>query len=473
MKSILSKLWLGITGLVIIILIIIWFFQIFFLNNFYIKERTDILVNESKKIADLFNESQAFNKVNQDIINEIDSFSSSYNANIIIVNLKSKILYASDNSRFFIENKNYFLNIKDITRSLVQGKPVIKHRQVPRLNSTYITVGMPLLNNGRVVGIAFLNTPVQPIKEAITILRRQLTIITIISILVGTVLALLLAKIFTKPVLKINDTAKKIARGNFDAKVVIDSKDEIGILGNTINNLSTQLGQIEKFRREFIANTTHELKTPITLIKAYGELVKEDSSTDIDSRNEYLKIIIDESERLNEMVEDILCLSKMEAGYYKPKLTKFNIVDTIKEVLNKLTRFAAEKNINLDFQYNHDIVLITADDDKIQHVLLNLINNAIIHSHSNEKILINMKDTNDSTLIEVIDYGVGIPKEDLPHIWDRFYKVDKSRKRTSTGTGLGMAIVKNILNSHEFKYGIKSEINKGTNVWFKIHKSNN
>lgn len=471
MKSILSKLWLGITILVIIMIMLIWSFQIFFLNTFYIRERINVLREEGTQLATSITEKLNDKRlVSEEVKDELDSYVSSYGEEIVVISNNDKILYSSRNA------KNPQLRIKSLSRtndfkeSISSGEIYIKRRKVELQNSTYIIVGVPLSYNDRIVGAIVLSSPIQTIKEAITILRRQLSIITLLSVAIGTILALLLAKVFTKPIFEINKTAIKISKGNFSAKVDIDSKDEFGALANTINNLSTQMGQTEKFRREFIANTSHELKTPISLIRAYAELIEENVDEDKEKRNEYLDIIVSESERLNNMVEDMLYLSKMEAGYNEPKFEEFNIIDTIKSVSNKLSPIAEENSIILSHNFDSEEIFITADEDKMQHVFLNLVNNAIIHSSSNTTVLIKVKETINYVTVEVIDNGVGIPEEDLPHIWDRFYKVDKSRKRSNNGTGLGMAIVKNILDTHNFKYGIKSKVNKGTNIWIEIKK---
>ncbi|MTI48701.1 ATP-binding protein [Sporosalibacterium faouarense] len=470
MRSILSKLWLGITGLVIIIIVLIWIFQIFFLNRFYLNERSNLLLNEGKAIASLIEKTENLDPLSVNIKDEIDAFTSSYTAGIIIFTPNQGVLYSSDSSKIFRDNINSFLNFRDIRRDLLSQKVFVKQNRIHILNATFITVGVPLVHNDEIVGTAILSSPVQPIKETITILRRQLTIITLLSIAIGTVLALILAKIFTSPIVKINQAAKQIAKGDFSSKVNIKSKDEIGVLGKTINNLSTQLGQTEKFRREFIANTSHELKTPISLIRAYAELVMETKGEEKKNTADYLNVIIDESSRLNNMVEDMLYLSKMEAGYYTPNLTDFNIIETIKKVLDKLSHIAKENEISLIKDFSADSIMVTADEDKIYQVILNLINNAIMHSTNDTTVIIKISDRQNMIRIEIIDNGIGIPEEDLPHIWDRFYKVDKSRQRNNTGTGLGMSIVKNILEAHNFKYGINSKVNKGTKIWIEMTK---
>ncbi|SKC47495.1 ATP-binding protein [Maledivibacter halophilus] len=480
MKSLLSKSWLGITSLVLIILLLTWLFQVGFLNEFYVNERKNILLKEGNKISSFFTETDNYNNISQQIIDEIESWESSYNARIIITDPKGKLIFYNVPRQFFrdykISPERFKKSILDsyndpeILSNLLKGKTFTIQKESSRPNRKSIIVGVPIIKDKEIVGNIIITSPLAPIEETISILKKQLSIITFISLLIGSILALLFAKYFTKPILKITETARKIAKGDFSANVQLNLKDEIGTLGDTINNMAKQLGQIEGFRREFIANTSHELKTPISLIRAYSELVK-DNINEINENTEYLQIIIDESKRLNSMVEDILYLSKMESGYYKLDLEKFSLEEVINNVIDKLSFFASKKNIEFNFKINEDKISIYGDKQKIHQVIYNIVNNAINHSFDNGQVTIRIIHINNLIRVEIIDNGIGIPKEDLPYIWDRFYKVDKSRKRESSGSGLGMAIVKNILKAHNYSYGIESETNKGTKVWFEVPKS--
>ncbi|MEW9125258.1 MAG: HAMP domain-containing sensor histidine kinase, partial [Thermotaleaceae bacterium] len=284
---------------------------------------------------------------------------------------------------------------------------------------------------------------------------------------IGTLLALFLAKFFVKPIVKIIEAAESISKGDFSVKVIHQSNDEIGILGETINDMAVQLDKIERLRKEFIANVSHELKTPITLIKAYAEVVKDMDLGEQDEQ-QHLQVIIEESDRLNDMVEDILYLSKMESGFSDLQYGEVSLDEVIDCIIEKLSYFASQKNIQIVMEIDAIRPIVYGDENKLYQVFYNIINNAIHHSYENSKIFVKVFDMVEGLRIEIIDEGSGIPEEDLPHIWDRFYKVDKSRKRDESGTGLGMAIVKNILEAHHFKYGITSNIDQGTTVWIEI-----
>lgn len=468
MKSILSKLWLGITSLVLTILLIIWLFQVILLKEFHIQERQNILLEEGEKITSLILESNTYPIISQDVFDELNSFKSTSSFNMMITILDS-------NNRVVFHNINHTLIRKHL--SFLRGLDANLHshkvetfvQKGKKYKRPLIITKIPIKQGKHITGNIILSSALMPIRETTSILKKQLSIITVISLIIATLLALLFAKHFTKPILQITETSKKISKGDFSASVHLDSKDEIGVLGKTINNLAIQLTQIEQFRREFIANVSHELKTPISLIRAYAELVM-DVDEDTKDKNQHLQVIIDESTRLNTMVEDILYLSKMEAGYTNSNFTSFLIIELIHDVIEKLNFFAFQKNINIITKIDDESSTLYGDRDKIYQVFFNLINNAIHHSYENSQIIISVKNLDNTTRIEIIDHGKGIPKKDLPYIWDRFYKVDKSRKRDDSGTGLGMSIVKNILEIHNFQYGIESKIGKGTTVWMDIKK---
>ncbi|MCT4594335.1 MAG: cell wall metabolism sensor histidine kinase WalK [Anaeromicrobium sp.] len=471
MKNILSKLWIFITSLILIILGISWIFQVYFLDDFYIDAITNSLIDSGKEIATIV-EKEGIDSHN--LSKKIHEVASDLNGRVNIIDRKSNVIY------------NNLLGERGLNDLRILGKKppprferfsfkqdLYVNRLIQKKNGKnivrHLNVALPIKKGDKVVGNVWLSSGLSSTDSITFVLKKQLSIISGISLLVGTILSLFLSKMFAKPIIKITHATKEIAKGNFHYNINVKGKDEIGILGNTINKMAEQLSQTETFRREFIANTSHELKTPISLIKAYAELTLDIEGEEKENREGNLKVIIDESDRLTNMVEDILYLSKMEAGYYDPTMETFLVNDTLNRVIYKLKYFAKEKNINILFNPNKDLI-IEGDENKIFQVFFNILNNSIIHSFNDSEIQINLLDNKDSIKIEFKDFGSGIPKEDLPHIWERFYKVDKSRKRDKSGTGLGMSIVKNILEAHNYSYGVESEVNKGTLVWIEVKK---
>ncbi|MFZ5965768.1 MAG: sensor histidine kinase [Bacillota bacterium] len=502
MKGIRNKFWLSITSLVLAILLLIWLLQVGLLNKFYINERRSTLLNEANRIASLILETKDDTFLSEAVVDEIHSFTSSVNARILILDRTSDVLFMNgfdkidprkgEEDRFqkrytaflskdeeikvLIGKKQSFFVLKNFVRlneppeekgmSIHDGAP--KNLNVQPVNEALMIVGVPILDGKNNVGNVIITSPLAPIEETISILKKQLTFISIFSLAIGTFLALFLARFFTKPIVNITEVSREIAKGNFDASVAIKSDDEIGVLGETINNMAKQLNKIEQLRKDLIANITHELKTPISLVKAYAELVKEMDNMDVNEKKQYLQVIVEESDRLNNMIEDILYLSKMESGYSNLTADIFSLEELVHCVIEKLAYFIRQKNIEVNLELESKSNEIYGDKDKLYQVFYNIINNAIQYSHDGGKIMIKAFESNDALRIEIIDNGSGIPAEDLPYIWDRFYKVDKSGTRNQSGTGLGMSIVKNILEAHDFRYGIESEPGKGTKVWIEI-----
>ncbi|AOY77137.1 GAF domain-containing sensor histidine kinase [Clostridium formicaceticum] len=480
MKTILGKLWLCFTVLVLIILLIIWLFQVGLLNQFYIREREYILTNEAKKLGAMMIETKDSDTIPNKVIEEIQKFSASMHAFLLILDKEGNVLLdVPDTDKYLINhhetNKDErrfstgVLADETIMSHVYEGRPFIIHKKRPRGPEASIIVGMPIFNKEEILGNIIISSPLYPIEETITILKKQLSVISILSLAIGTILAFSFAKFFTKPIMKIIDASKQIAKGNFSVKVNHQSNDEIGTLGETINDMATQLSKIDALRKEFIANISHELKTPLSLIKAYAELVKDMENFSAKDREQYLQVIIDESDRLNGMIEDILYLSKMESGHMTLVWEKFSLNELLDCIIDNLSFFAENKHVKITLEAEDKKKMICADKDKMYQVFYNIINNAINHSYENGEIQIRLLNADHDVRIEVIDHGKGILKKDLPYIWDRFYKAEKSRKRDSnSGTGLGMSIVKNILETHAFDYGIESQPNKGTKVWVQI-----
>ncbi|WP_432661934.1 HAMP domain-containing sensor histidine kinase [Wukongibacter baidiensis] len=476
MKSIGKKLWLGITSVILLILVVIWLFQAVFLKEFYIKERSDTLLKEGKKIVSLFLENTEDGSIPQSVIDEINNFASSpMDTNILIFDSDSNILFSNFFKELTILREVYEKRFSDFNKSLnIQSATLIDQPLILAridgsniISRSFIIVGVPIKKDGKIIGNILLISPMERIEETVAILKKQLSVISFLSLLIGTIIALLFSKFLTVPILKITETSERIAEGDLNVDLDIDSEDELGTLGKAIKNMAFKLGQIEKLREEVISNTSHELKTPIAVISSYAELMQ---VMDISKqeRNEYLGIIIDESKRLNNMIGDILSLSEIKAGYATPLYSSFRLSEVINDVLAKLSFLSSRKDLKLIPELDDPNVLIYADIDKIYQVIYNLINNAINHSFEGRSIRIKTKTNIEEVTLYIIDTGKGIAPEDLPYIWDRFYKGDTSGEISSTG--LGMSIVKNVLEIHSFEYGIESQVNKGTTVWIKMNK---
>lgn len=322
------------------------------------------------------------------------------------------------------------------------------------------------LQNNITISLTF-KAMITPVSATIDTLRYQLYIITCIMITLSIFLAFLIAKRVAKPIEVINSSAKALSKGKYDIEFTGEGFLEIEELSATLNTAATELSKVESLRRELMANISHDLRTPLSLIYSYAE-VMHDFPKEISS--EQTQVIMDETTRLTSLVNDVLDISKLENGKHTLSLASFNLTNSIMETTNRISSLVKKDSYSLSFLYNEEIY-VTADEVKIIQVFYNLLINAINYSNDNKLITIKQTVNGDVVKIEVIDNGEGILTEDLPYIWDRYYKVDKSHKRAITGTGLGLSIVKNIMEMHEGSYGVESTLGKGSTFWFSLNKN--
>lgn len=463
MNKIIGRLWILIVLNIVIIFAISWVFQIVFLEKYYISQRTKVMKQEIKNVSSMIENNVSSN----DILNEIIDFGSASDCLVIVADENLNINYTSatrtKNSEPIIQENIEYMKAK-ITPKTQQ--PITFITQNRRFNSILMGTSVNDAQKGYIIIQSFI----EPINTTTAILKQQLMVICLISLFIGSGIAFIFANKFSKPILEINSVSKKIAEGDFDAVVSVKSKDEIAMLAQTINNMASQLKQTDNIKKQFIANISHELKTPISSIRAYGELLLDCDIIEKKEREKYAEIIVMNSKKLTTMVEDILELSEIQSGNYVLELSSFCLIILIKDIINDMQALATEKNVNLILETFSDTLLITADKEKLHSVFCNILQNAIRHSHLNSIVEINLTATTHNINISIIDNGEGISDEKLPYIWDRFYKVDKSRKSVKSGAGLGLAIVKEIFELHHYTYGIESKIGVGTRVWFSIPK---
>ncbi len=321
-------------------------------------------------------------------------------------------------------------------------------------------------------GYVFLFTMLSNVNKNYNLARNQLIYITVVIIIFAVILSFFLAKVFSDPILKITEKSKILASGNYNVEFEKNGIKEIDELADTLNYLRSEVSKTDQYRRDLMANVSHDLKTPLTMIKAYAEMVRDITYKDKDKREENLNVIIDETDRLNTLVGDILTLSKLQANSDTLEIENFDLVKEINSIIKRYDYLKETEGYNIEIDLPNE-VLISADRNKINQVIYNLVNNALNYTGEDKTVKIRIKDEKRNYIIEIIDSGKGIDKKDIEYIWDKYYKNDKNHKRNVVGTGLGLSIVKQILESHEFIYGVKSIKNKGTTFYFKIKKANN
>ncbi|MBE5913482.1 MAG: HAMP domain-containing histidine kinase [Pseudobutyrivibrio ruminis] len=312
--------------------------------------------------------------------------------------------------------------------------------------------------------VVMINSVLTPVDATVTTLKAQLRIITVIIIIIAFILAAATAKSTSRSIIKLNDGAKKLAAGDYSVKFDADDYMEVAELSATLNYAAKELGKADSLQKELIANVSHDLRTPLTMIKGYAEVMR-----DIPGENtpENVQVIIEETERLTGLVNDMLDISKLKAGTISIQPEEYNFTESIRHVLERYNKLREVEGYTIDFVYD-DEVNVYADEQKMYQVLYNLVNNAINYTGEDKKVTVIQKVIGNTLRIEVVDTGDGVKQEDIPYVWDRYYKDKTTHKRALQGTGLGLSIVKNVLELHGAKYGVSSITGQGATFWFEI-----
>ncbi|EHP85780.1 cache domain-containing protein [Methanotorris formicicus] len=351
------------------------------------------------------------------------------------------------------------------------------------VNDWYITAYEPIKNsNGEIIGMLYVGTPEKPFMALLNYIKKQIFVVGVIGLLVAWGLALLISKSITKPIEKLKEGAEKISKGEYDCRVKVESNDELGELAMAFNKMAeeirttheklkkhakeleksyNELKELDRLKSEIIAIVSHELRTPLTSIKGYVELVLDGTMGPLnESQRKCLEIANENINRLKRLIESMLDLSKIERGELEMRIEKINLRDSVDKVLNTLKPLASGKNVSIDC--NVEDITIEGDEDKIDQVLMNLIENAIKYSPINGKVKIEGFREGDYVHIKVTDNGPGIPKKEINKIFDKFYQVDSSTKRKKGGSGLGLAVCKSIVEAHNGSIWVESKLGKGS-----------
>ena len=314
-----------------------------------------------------------------------------------------------------------------------------------------------------------INTPLEPIESYIDFILNQYLYVAVIVVMISLVVSFILARNISDPIVQMKNEANKLAQGNYDeAKFEIDSFSEINDLATTLDDATTKLSKVNELRKDLVANVSHDIKTPLTMIKAYAEMIKDISGEDPIKRNEHLDVIIQESEYLDKLVSDMSELSKLQSGVIEVKRENFDLKECVEQVALLLNKAIREKNIDLVLDLDECVVY--ADEIKISQVIYNFLSNSLKYSDDGTRITVTLRSDEDKVRLEVRDEGSGISDEALPYIWDRYYKVDKNFNRSVNSTGLGLAIAKAILEAHKARYGVESTLKEGSTFWFELSK---
>jgi signal transduction histidine kinase len=418
-----------------------------------------------------------------DFLDFLDNIAYKNASNIYIYNSQEELIYTSvgllnQNGQISGQNGNNsgsssrFINIdKSVVLKKIKENASNKISETLELNKpkTELYVYGKLIEgtDNYLVMVASID----PIDTTTSVLKSQLVYVTIIALLISSIISIFISRRLSRPILKITQSAKKLSKGCYDVEFEKGGYAEVDELADTLNAATKELGNTDKVRKELIANVSHDLRTPLTMIKAYSEMIRDLSGNDKIKREEHLKVIIDETDRLSRLVDDMMDLSKIESGNIALNKTRFNINEVVENIVNGFKILEQDKKSEFKITVPKE-AFVMADKTKIEQVIYNLMINAVNHTGKNKKIEAKITTFGKRIKVQIKDNGIGISKENLPNIWTRYYKVDKTYKRTTTGSGLGLSIVKNILEKHNSNYGVESEVGKGSVFYFDLEKAN-
>ena len=312
--------------------------------------------------------------------------------------------------------------------------------------------------------LILLNAALLPLGSTVDTLELQFIWLAIALIVISMISVFVLYRRISTPLIRMTESAKQLAVGRYDTVFVGTGYRETHELADTLNYAATELSRVDRLQKELIANISHDLRTPLTMIKGYSELMR-----DIPDENtpENMQVVIDETERLSELVNSLLDLSMLQSGSTQPTLAPFNLTNTVRDSITRYDALVRHRGYRIDFLSDRD-VWVGADRKLIVQVLYNLINNAINYTGADKSVSVIQTVKEQSVRISICDTGEGIDPEQMPLIWDRYYKVDKVHRRAMVGTGLGLSIVKGILEKHNAIYGVSSTKGEGSTFWFEL-----
>lgn len=464
-SKLLLRLWGIMMVLVVAITAFLWVVQIQLFEPNYVDATISDLSTRTKDAAVELEELGPIDTSNND--NPLYYLSKSIKGKVFLVDEKGKVLFAYN--RALITNET---EIRSDWKYFIKGR-YQKVTSGEQLGISYlnehgdpiIIVGQPIIYKNRPAALILYNsvTELRALKE---LNRRQLTVVSAGLALVASLISFILARNFTRPILNIKGTVEQLAKGDFTAVPDVKRRDELGSLSCSVCQLSSELQRIDVLRKEVIANISHELRSPLALIAGYSEMVRDVTGFDENVRNRNMDLIIRETQRLSQMVDDIMDYSQLQAGYSQLKLDTYDLCELVESSVDYARDVAKEYSISIEYAACAKDIPVLVDPLKISQVLRNLLNNAINHTDNGETITVRIlwDKEPEKGRVCVCNPGEPIPAEEAQLIWERYKRVQHQGGRKE-GTGIGLAIVSSILNAHGLEYGVTST-NRSNCFWF-------
>lgn len=476
-KSIKIKIWGYVMVFSIAILGLIWLLQIAFLSSFYRNMKQANITNGANAIAELYAKVQGDELWTQvkDIVNKSD--------------FSVKVMDGQGNE---IKSINPFGH--DYNTPVWDAPPQFDHPPRDReqiypfiatqileqpggeLLKSFFAGGREMLLYGKVItspkgekAVLITSSNLQPVGDTTSILSQLLIYVSIATFIMAIVVSLIIALHVSRPITKITEKARVLATGDYDMTFERGTYSEVDQLADTLNYATKGLKQAEKMRNELIANVSHDLRTPLTMIRVYAELIRDISRNDPEACVQNASVIIDETDRLTSLVKDLLELSKLQTGMVPVNPSVFNLTHMVRTAISKFNVLMQKDGYTITFKQT-DPFYVKADEQQIEQVLYNLLSNAMNYTGEDKKVSVAIADRGDKVRVLVSDTGEGIDEKDINLIWERYYRAEKEHKRAVVGTGLGLSIVKTILLGHNAAFGVDSIKGQGSTFWFELEQ---
>ncbi|NPV72920.1 MAG: HAMP domain-containing protein [Pelotomaculum sp.] len=480
-RSIVVKFWLTMVLIVMIILFFSGLVQTRELKKLYYNQQMEQLIKEGEHISINFAGNRLY-----PLTGILKTMADMLSANIMIVDSEGYIkecqgmginMSGGGGERINVAGHHGMPWKEQDLESVKQGRTITYRGPNSFFDKDIISVAVPVYEGQQVTGAVMLSAPLAPIEGRILDLQKITLYTGIAGIILATILSLFFSRTLSRPLLNMNMIARAMAGGDYSRQVEVKSKDEIGILAESLNSLSLRLQdkvaaleRLDQTRREFVANVSHELRPPLSIMLGYTEALIDGLAHSDTDRQKYLNNIHEEILRLRRLVTELLDLSRMEAGQVNAEMHETDVAAVAGRVFDKFQAVAAKKGVELRNSLPSVLHPVLANPDRLEQVFINLLDNAIRVTPAGGVVEMTAYELKNELRVSISDEGHGIPPEEQPLVWERFYKVDKSRTRTGEGTGLGLAIVKKIVEAHGGSVEIASMPEKGSTFSFTIPK---
>lgn len=467
--SLFDKIFLGFLVLLVGVFTLITVYSTYSTREALVEEKTEVLTNETLLIANQTIAAYISGYyTNTALENNLDYYCKSLDVSIWILDEKG-IVFASSTAQGHPEApKNIFFLNQDFDLHTPQS---FTGNFYGAFNDDVISVAIPITTNDKPNGMIITHSTVSQIKSVQSNLIQAIYVPFLIMLIVSFALLGVISGKIMRPIKKINAVAEEYSTGNFETKMNIKSKDEIGQLAATLEYMASELSKLDEYRRDFISNISHDFRSPLTSIKGYIEAIQ-DGTIPPEKQDKYLNIVVEETNRLTKLTSSLLELNNVDSYGLWLVFKEFDIVETVKKALRTFEGKCEAKDISLIFNNHCEHTMVYADATKIQQVIYNLLDNAIKFTPNGKSIYVTLTEKNDKLFVSVKDEGCGIPKESLKKVWVRFYKADASRGKDKQGTGLGLSITREIIKAHNENISVVSTEDVGSEFTFSLPKAN-